>query len=110
MKGGRGKALGKCRSELAERSFAHICETGGGRRCWLRGLAKVKKRYLMQAAARNLGLILRQLCGIGSARSLQGVRALVCLSHLAIICVRTTLTLRYPRFRTTQFRFQLRAG
>ena len=47
MKGSRGKSLGKSRSELAERSFVHLCETGGHRRCWLRGLPKVKKRYLI---------------------------------------------------------------
>ena len=32
-----------------------MCETGGGRRAWLRGLVKVTKRYLVQVAARNLG-------------------------------------------------------
>jgi hypothetical protein len=29
--------------------------------CWLRGLVKVAKRYLIQEVARNLGLILRKL-------------------------------------------------
>lgn len=84
MKGDRGQALGKRRSELAERSFAHLCETGGGRRCWLHGLEKVKKRYLLQAAARNLGLILRKLFGVGTARSLQGALSFVYLMQLAI--------------------------
>jgi hypothetical protein len=49
-----------------------MCETGDGRRTWLRGLAKVKKRYLVQAAVRNLGVILRELFGVGTARGLQG--------------------------------------
>ena len=35
MRGDRGKRLQKRRSELAERSFAHVCETGGARRTWL---------------------------------------------------------------------------
>lgn len=72
VRGARGKRLQRKRSEFLERSFAHVCETGGGRRCWLRGLVKVTKRYLLQVAARNLGLILRKLFGIGTPRSLQG--------------------------------------
>jgi hypothetical protein len=72
VRGGPGKRLQRKRSELVERSFAHVCETGGGRRCWLQGLMKVTKRYLLQVAARNLGLILRKLFGIGTPRSLQG--------------------------------------
>ena len=61
----------RARSEKVERSFAHMCETGGCRRTWLQGLDKVRKRYLMSAMARNLGLVLRHLFGIGTARSLQ---------------------------------------
>jgi transposase len=45
VRGNRSKRLQKKRSELVERSFAHVCETGGGRRTWLRGLEKVQKRY-----------------------------------------------------------------
>ncbi len=48
-----------------------MCETGDGRRTWLRGLEKVTKRYLIQAAARNLGVILRKLFGMGTPRGLQ---------------------------------------
>jgi len=32
----------------------------------------VSKRYLMSAVARNLGLLMRKLFGIGTARGLQG--------------------------------------
>jgi len=71
VRGVRGKRLQRLRSELTERSFAHVCETGGARRCWLRGLAKVTKRYLLQVAARNLGLIMRKLFGMGTPRGLQ---------------------------------------
>lgn len=67
----RGKKLQRLRSELTERSFAHVCETGGARRCWLQGLVKVSKRYLLQVAARNLGLILRKLFQMGTPRGLQ---------------------------------------
>ena len=71
VQGARSKRLQRLRSERVERSFAHVCETGGARRCWLHGLVKVAKRYLLQAAARNLGLILRKLFGMGTPRGLQ---------------------------------------
>jgi hypothetical protein len=67
----RGKRLQRLRSELTERSFAHVCKTGGARRCWLQGMAKVTKRYLLQVAARNLSLIMRKLFGMGTPRGLQ---------------------------------------
>jgi len=72
VKGARSKRLQKKRSELVERSFAHVCETGGGRRTWLRGLVNVTKRYVVQVAAHNLGLLLRKLFGVGKPRALQG--------------------------------------
>ena len=71
VKGERGKALQRLRSEKVERSFAHVCETGGSRRSWLRGLVKVRKRYAMAVAARNLGLVMRKVFGIGKPRVLQ---------------------------------------
>jgi len=75
--GARGKKLQRLRSELPERSFAHVCETGGGRRAWLRGLVKVTKRYLVQVAARNLGVIMRKVFGIGTPRGMQGQEGVV---------------------------------
>jgi hypothetical protein len=78
-RGARGKRLQKRRSEYLERSFAHVCVTGGGRRSWLRGLGEVSERYLMQVAGHNLGVIVRRLFGIGSPRSLQGA----CVALLA---------------------------
>ena len=71
VRGTRSKKLQRLRSELTERTFAHVCETGGARRTWLRSLLKVSKRYLLQAAARNLGLILRKLFRMGTPRGLQ---------------------------------------
>lgn len=67
----KGKGLQRERSEKVERSFAHVCETGGTRRTWLKGLDKINKRYLIVAAARNLGLLMLKLFGIGKPRSLQ---------------------------------------
>jgi hypothetical protein len=80
---GRGKKLQRLRSELTERSFAHVCETGGGRRCWLRGLVNVAKRYVIMVAARNLGLIMRKLFGTGTPRGLQKGGGLFVWTHLA---------------------------
>ena len=84
IRGDRGKRLQRRRSEYVERTFAHMCQTGGGRRTWLRGLEDVRKRWLIQAAARNLGLILRKLFGVGTARSLQKGAGLLCLLYLAL--------------------------
>ena len=77
VKGARSKRLQKRRSELVERSFAHVCETGGGRRTWLRGLAEVTKRYVVQVAGYNLGVLLRKLFGVGKPRALQGAGGLL---------------------------------
>ncbi len=71
IRGNRGRALQRQRSEKVERSFAHVCQTGGARRTWLRGLDKVRKRHLMAAMAYNLGVLMRSLFGIGTARALQ---------------------------------------
>jgi transposase len=71
-RGRRGKGLQRLRSERVERSFAHVCETGGARRSWLRGVERVSKRYLMQVAAHNLGIVMRRVFGVGTPRSLQG--------------------------------------
>ncbi|MHB1038145.1 MAG: transposase, partial [Pirellulales bacterium] len=71
VRGARSKRLQRLRSELVERSFAHMCGTGGARRSWLCGIEKVQKRYLIAAVARNLGLVMRKLFGIGTPRGLQ---------------------------------------
>ena len=47
-------------------------ETGGMRRVWVRGHENVCKRVLLQAAACNIGLLLRHQTGVGTPRSLQG--------------------------------------
>src|SRR5262249_41147263 len=75
--GSRGKRLQKLRSEKVERSFAHVCEMGGGRRSWLRGLRNVGKRYLIEVAGHNLGIMMRRVFGKGTPRRLQGLRTAV---------------------------------
>ena len=88
IRGDRGRALQRKRSEKVERSFAHVCETGGGRRAWLRGIDKVRKRHLMTAMAYNLGVVMRGLFGIGTARSLQAAGGLaddLCFALLNVL-------------------------
>lgn len=67
----KGKALQRRRGELIERTFAHLCETGAHRRTRLRERDNVQKRYLIQAAAFNLSLVMRQLLGQGTPRGYQ---------------------------------------
>ena len=68
VRGERGRKLNRWRSERVERTFAHVCETGGGRRAWLRGLESVQKSHLMRCCAYNLGLVMRKCFGIGKPR------------------------------------------
>jgi len=73
VRGDRNKRLQKLRSELTERSFAHLYETGGMRRVHLRGRNNILKRLLVHGAAFNLSLILRNILGVGKPRRLQGL-------------------------------------
>jgi transposase len=70
-RGARNPGLQRKRSEYVERSFAHTCETGRGRRTHLRGMYDVGKRWLVHLAGRNLGVLMRKLTGMGTPRSLQ---------------------------------------
>jgi transposase len=73
VRGRRGRQLQKLRSELVERSFAHLYETGGMRRTHLRGRENILKRLLIQAVGFNLALLVREKYGMGKPRTLQGV-------------------------------------
>ena len=68
VRGEYGKSLLRRRGELVERSFAHCYETGGLRRCHLRGRENILKRQLVHVGAFNLSLILRRLLGAGTPR------------------------------------------
>ena len=72
IRGTRGKRLMRQRGELLERPFAHMYETGGMRRVYLRGHENILKRILLHAGALNLGLLMRTLFGVGTPRGLQG--------------------------------------
>ena len=73
-----GKALMRGRGELIERSFAHLYDTGGMRRVYLRKKSNIAKRALIHAAAFNLSLILRGLLGVGTARQAADLRTTLC--------------------------------
>ena len=77
IQGARSKQLQRKRSELTERSMAHMYETGGMRRVHLKGRDNILKRLLVHAGGFNLALIMRKLVGIGKPRRLQG--ALACI-------------------------------
>lgn len=72
IRGDRGQRLLRKRGELLERPCAHLYETGGLRRAYVRGQENVLKRVLVHAGAFNLGLWMRTLFGVGTPRSLQG--------------------------------------
>jgi transposase len=71
VRSARGKRLQKIRSELTERTFAHMYETGAMRRVHLRGRDNILKRLLVHGAAFNLSLILRKELGAGKPREFQ---------------------------------------
>src|SRR6266545_2534891 len=72
IRGPRGRRLMRRRGEYVERSFAHLYDTGGMRRTHLRGHTNILKRLLIHAGGFNLGLVMRQLIGLGTPRGLQG--------------------------------------
>jgi transposase len=87
VRGPRNAGLQRLRSEYVERTFAHSCESGGGRRSYLRGVYDVGKRWLGQMAARNLGVILRSITGVGTPRALQVEGSAASRPHGAMIAL-----------------------
>jgi hypothetical protein len=85
------------RGERIERSFAHVYDTGGMRRTHLRGHANILKRLLIHAGGFNLGLVMRQLIGIGTPRGLQDMAvgtlaALMEVIHLVLDLITVEVT------------------
>jgi transposase len=84
IRGARGKRLLRLRGEHLERPFAHLYDTGGMRRVYVRGHENILKRVLLQTSACNLGRLMRHLVGVGTPRRLQG-RALAWLACLCAV-------------------------
>jgi len=66
----RGKELLRRRGEISERGFAHLCDVGGTRRTWLRGVGDNLKKALGAACGFNLGLLIRRALGAGKPKEL----------------------------------------
>ena len=95
IRGARGQRLLRHRGERLERPFAHLFETGRMRRTHLRGHPNILKRLLVHVCGFNLGLLMRQLTGVGTPRSLQGRATAV---HSALIDHLSDLGRRVPSF------------
>lgn len=91
VRSAKGRRLNRWRSERCERTFAHVCETGGGRRSWLRGLENVSKYHTLKCAAYNLGLLLRTVWGFCKPRNAQGGAGGPFLAFCALLAVITCL-------------------
>jgi transposase len=85
IRGPRGLRLLRLRGERLEQTFAHLYETGGMRRVHLRGHTNIGKRLLIHAAGFNLGLLMRQLIGVGTPRGLQGRLTATMAALLALV-------------------------
>ena len=73
------------------------------RRVHLRGHTNILKRLLIHAGGFNLGLLMRQLIGVGTPRGLQGRLVAVLGALLTLIRVLWEPVTRHERARTTRF-------
>jgi transposase len=87
IRGTRGQRLLRLRGERLERPFAHLYETCGMRRVHLRGHTNILKRLLIHTGGFNLGLLMRQLIGVGTPRGLQ--RRLVAVVGALLTLIRS---------------------
>lgn len=85
IQGDRGKRMQRQRGEKIERNFAHQFDTGGMDRLYVRGLQNVHKKFLIQAAACNLALLLRSRYGSGKPRAAHDRAAEVILIIFAVL-------------------------
>lgn len=91
-RGNEGKRLGRLRAEVVERSFALFKRSGNLGRMTLRGLENVAKRYLIHAAAYNLGLILRAIFGHGTPKGMADA-----LGQLIVAFLRLVIAILMPK-------------
>src|SRR5450432_769686 len=85
IQGDRGKGLQRQRGERIERNFAHQFDTGGLDRLYVRGKENVHKKFLIQAAACNLALLMRSRYGSGKPRAAHDGVIDAILTILAVI-------------------------
>jgi transposase len=101
-RGARSKRLQRKRSELTERSMAHMYETGGMRRVHLKGRDNILKRLLVHAGGFNLALIMRTLFGLGKPRRLQGAVACIFAYFTSLLLYAWSVLRTGPRFNIAQ--------
>jgi transposase len=87
VRGSKGRRLNRWRSERCERTFAHVCETGGGRRSWLRGQTNASKAHTLKCAAYNLGLLLRKVWGYCKPRNAEAAGAALFFAIVILLAV-----------------------
>ena len=85
IRGTRGRQLLRRRGEFLERPNPHLYETGRLRRVRLRGHPNILKRVLVHVCGFNLGLLMRELTGVGTPRSLQGRAAAASEALIALL-------------------------
>jgi transposase len=85
VQGEHGKQLQRQRGERIERNFAHQFDTGGLDRLYVRGIKNVHKKFLIQAAACNLALLMRSLYGAGKPRAAYDRAVAVLFEFLAVL-------------------------
>jgi transposase len=83
--GDRGKGLQRQRGERIERNFAHQFDTGGLDRLYVRGKENAHKKFLIQAAACNLALLMRSTYGSGKPRAAHDAVIEAILTILAVM-------------------------
>jgi transposase len=99
-RGNEGKRLGRLRAELVERSFA-LCKLSGNLgRMTIRGLENVNKRYLIHAAAYNLGLVMRAIFGQGTPKGMADALGRLIFGFLGLLT--TIFALLKPLVRHRQ--------
>jgi transposase len=109
--GERGKRMQRQRGEKIERNFAHQFDTGGLDRLYVRGLENVHKKFLIQAAACNLALLMRSTYGSGKPRAAHDRAAEVILMILAVMkTLGNTFATALAFFRSLNFVFRLAEG
>jgi len=105
IQGERGKRLQRQRGERIERNFAHQFDTGGLDRLYVRGMDNVHKKFLIQAAACNLALLMRSKHGAGKPRAAHD-RAVKAISmFLAVMQAIRDLLMRWSANSLDQPRF-----
>src|SRR4026207_1438610 len=72
IRGPRGLRLLRLRGERLERPFAHLYETGGMRRVYLRGHTNILKRLMIHDCGLHFGPLMRQMPGGGTRRAVAG--------------------------------------